>query len=473
MRQGATLIRRLFGFGLETPWAPRMAQLTTLIVLSGYAFNALINVVTAGAGTIELLGFALCFSVVFVLQIVHTSRRPLQWPLRIRIMMLSLQAFATYLPVLWVGRLWGGMAGFLAGSILLVLGPVRWVLYLAVGVSVLVPSIVVGMSLVDISYITVSTLLTGLVVFAMGALSAHVIELHAARAELARMAVAQERLRVARDLHDLLGYGLSSITLRSELIYRLLPGNPVRAQEETAEVLDVARRALADVRLVARGYREMSLAKEVESAQSVLSAADIQTQVEISCGDMPRDLDTVMATVLREAVTNLLRHSKAQRCVIKAIEQGGAIRLQVSNDGVKARLASPDAGDSSGLDSLITRLEGIGGRLSTEVTQDGWFHLIAEAPRSPLCPLRGARHATSETGRVSSSRAAGQQHVQVAGRGQQLGRPGIRRRPPRHRELIGHMHKRVRLADACRRHARPARDQELGVRRAQRRFPAA
>jgi two-component system, NarL family, sensor histidine kinase DesK len=326
---------------------------------------------------------------------VHSSPESRRLAMRTRIITLSLQTFATYLPVLWVGRFWGAMAGFLAGSVLLVLGPIRWVLFAAIGVSVLVPALVEGLSAVDVAYLVVSTMLTGLIVFAVSSLSSHVAELHATRAELARMAVTQERLRVARDLHDLLGYGLSAITLRSELIHRLLPDNPARAREETAELLEIARRALADVRIVARGYREMSLTREVDSARSVLAAAEIETSIEIPYRKISRDLDTVIATVLREGVTNLLRHSKAQRCVIKASVDEGRLRLRLSNDGVRAGNPRSDIRGGSGLGNLVTRLESVGGRLSTEITEDGWFHLAVEVPNTGLpqarddCPSSG------------------------------------------------------------------------------------
>ena len=96
------------------------------------------------------------------------------------------------------------------------------------------------------------------------------------------MAVAQERLRFARDLHDLLGYSLSAITLKSELTHRLVPKNPDKAQNELVEILDISRKALADVRAVASGYRELSLENESESARSLLLAADVAVTTEIN-----------------------------------------------------------------------------------------------------------------------------------------------------------------------------------------------
>ena len=370
---------RIAGTAVQT-WAPRLAQLTTIAVLTGYGFVIALNVFRIGTGWSELIRFTVLFAVVFSLQIAHSWGEPLRWPARLRILTLSAQALATYLPFIWIGEVWGGMAAFLAGSVLLVAtNPLRWILFGVVGASVLAPAMAAHLSAADVGYYVVSTVLTGLVIFAVSSLSGLVLEVNRTRAEMARMAVIQERLRVARDLHDLLGYSLSTITLKSELTHRLLPHSADRARQHLAEVLDVARQALADVRQVATGYRDMSLADEAESARSVLAAAEVDADIEISCGALPRAVDTVMATVLREAITNVLRHSKAGTCVIRATEHAGTVRLEVGNDAATVNLtASLEHG--SGLDNLASRLERIGGRLSAGLRDKGWFQLLAEAP---------------------------------------------------------------------------------------------
>jgi two-component system sensor histidine kinase DesK len=365
-------------------WAPRVAQLTTIAVLCGYGIVAVINVVREDFSWVQLLGYLGLLAVVFALQIAHSSGMALLWSRRRRVLTLSVQTLTTYLPFLWVGTLWGGMAGFLAGSVLLVVaGPIRWVLYTAIGVSVLVPALAARLAAPDVAYFVVSTLLTGLAIYAISSLSTLVLEVNSTRAEMARMAVTKERLRVARDLHDLLGYSLSSITLKSELTYRLLPKNPDSARQQITEVLNVARQALADVRQVARGYRDLSLIAEADSARTVFSAAEVDVRIDISCGNIPQSVDTVMATVLREAATNVLRHSKAQRCIIQAVEHGGTVRLQMSNDGVESVAISANVRSGSGLGNLAARLEDIGGRLTAGVRGKEWFDLIAEAPARP------------------------------------------------------------------------------------------
>ncbi|MDT0551565.1 histidine kinase dimerization/phosphoacceptor domain-containing protein, partial [Streptomyces lonegramiae] len=126
-------------------------------------------------------------------------------------------------------------------------------------------------------------MLCGIVIYGLSRLTDLVHEVHRTREELARMAVGRERLRFARDLHDLLGYSLSAIALKGELVHRLIEVRPEHARSETEELLMVARQALADGRVVSSGYRDMSLRDEATSAAASLAAADIQADVAIDC----------------------------------------------------------------------------------------------------------------------------------------------------------------------------------------------
>ena len=140
-----------------------------------------------------------------------------------------------------------------------------------------------------------------------------------------------------------------------------------------------ARQAVADVRLVANGYRAMSLASEAASVASVLAAAGVMADIELDCGALDDKVDTVLATVLREAVTNLLRHSAARTCRVAASEAGESVTLLVANDG------APKSGETyregGGLENLAARLETVGGTLTIEL-QDGTFGLIAAVPHT-------------------------------------------------------------------------------------------
>src|SRR5262249_21208679 len=202
------------------------------------------------------------------------------------------------------------------------------------------------------------------------------------RTELANMAVAQERLRFARDVHDLLGYSLSAITLKSELTHRLVPGNPDKAREELVEILDISRKALADVRAVADGCRELSLDNESESARSLLQAADVDVTIETNCGDLPTPVKTVLATVLREGITNVLRHSNAERCEISMRQADGRVWLDIVNDGVLISRVQSDGG--SGIRNLSARIAALQGQLVSGFEADGRYGLHAWAPTEPV-----------------------------------------------------------------------------------------
>lgn len=383
MRSPAAVTRRQ-GDRSEVP-APRLAQGISITVISGFGVITMLNVHNAVPGGALL---ALCLAAVLVLyavQFLVASSGARRWSTRRRALALLTQVLLTFVPMVFIGIAWGSMAGPLGGSILLLL-PARyaWPLYGAVTLTILGWSQAAHVPALEVGYFTISTALTGLVIYGLTRLTDLVREVHAARAEMARMAVMQERLRFARDLHDLLGYSLSTITLKSELIHRLVPVNPERAREEVASVLGVSRQALADVRLVASGYRDMSLEAEAAAVAEVMAAADVQVEVDIDCGRLHPLVDTVLATALREGVTNILRHSKVQSCVITAAAEGETVRLTLVNDGVVPQVTPPHQGSGSGLGNLRTRLTEIGGRLSAGATGEGRFRLVAEAPVRPL-----------------------------------------------------------------------------------------
>ncbi|MFJ7070595.1 sensor histidine kinase [Streptomyces sp. NPDC101115] len=364
--------------------APRFAQGISTVVFAGYGVVTLLNVQNAVSSTLGLVLCTVAVAALYTLQILLTSPRARRWSGRRRAAILVTQVALTFGPMVWLGIAWGSMAGPLAGSILLMLpGRIAWPCYGAVPLAILAWSASGGISALETGYYAVSTALTGLVIYGLTRLTDLVREVHETRAEMARMAVTQERLRFARDLHDLLGYSLSAITLKCELIHRLTPVNPERAREEVESVLGVARQALADVRLVASGYRDMSLAAEAESVAEVMAAADVETEVDIDCGRLHPLVDTVLATALREGVTNMLRHSKVQSCAITVRIEGEAVRLDLVNDGVVAQ-DRPDAPDrGSGLGNLRTRLAAIGGEMRTGVLTGNRFRLTAIAPLRP------------------------------------------------------------------------------------------
>jgi two-component system sensor histidine kinase DesK len=368
----------------EIPGGPRLARAVLLAVLCSYVAVQVINVVTA---PLSSYGLKLAVDIaalvgVFALTAMVTSASAEHWPPWRRTATLLAEAAITYLPLIMLGTYWADMAGFLAGSALLLLsGWVAWSLFTAVIASMIPVAAAAHVGVYGAAYLTLSTLVLGLVVFGLARLSLAITYVYSTRGELAQLAVIRERMRFARDLHDLLGYSLSAITLKAEVTKRLVASNPGRARDELAEVLDIARQALADVRTVASGYRNISLAKEASSVASLLTTAGINSRIGICSGALDETVDTVLATVLRETVTNMLRHSTPRNCVIEAAVADGSIQLSVSNDGVPRSALSRRRG--GGLDNLRTRLEAIGGTLNVEAGTDGWYRVRAETPLEP------------------------------------------------------------------------------------------
>jgi two-component system sensor histidine kinase DesK len=361
----------------------RLARVILLTVLCGFLAVQLIDILASPIPSrgIDLAVGVTSICVVFVLQLFISAAGAESWSKQRRLGMLLAQGLVTYLPLIILGRQWAGMAGFLAGSILLLIpGVTAWLLFSAVIGSMLVGPLILGLGAYSVAYLTVASLDIGLIVFGLSRLTLVIRYVHATRAERAQLAVVRERMRFARDLHDLLGYSLSAITLKAELTRRLVATNPERARDELAEVLDVARQALADVRLVASGYRNMSLSKEAASVTSLLATAGIAGRVDIDCESLDEAVDTVLATVLREAVTNLLRHSAAKNCAIEADVAGGSVRLRVTNDGVRQTAGSRR--DGGGLENLAQRLSAVGGTLIAGAGPDGRFEVLATVPRA-------------------------------------------------------------------------------------------
>jgi len=200
--------------------------------------------------------------------------------------------------------------------------------------------------------------------------------LERARRLSAELAVTDERLRFAADLHDIQGHHLQVIALKSELAARLAASDPVRAAVEMQQVQRLATEALRDTRAVVQGYRRTALHEEIANATRVLAAADIDARMQIDpAADADRLSETsrhLLGLVMREATTNVLRHSQARRAEVDYRVDAGLARLQVRNDGA---IDQPGASPGSGLRTLAERLTAAGGRLTWE--RDGDRFLVA------------------------------------------------------------------------------------------------
>jgi two-component system sensor histidine kinase DesK len=204
-------------------------------------------------------------------------------------------------------------------------------------------------------------------------------ELTEARAELARMAVAEERERFARDLHDLLGHTLSVIALKAELAGRLVRDQPDQAAQEVAEVESVARKALGEVREAVSGYRQPTLDGELAGARMALSAAGIETSVVRPEVPIDPASEAVLAWAVREAATNIIRHSGARHCELTISAGLDGTTLEVVDDGGGA--AAPDSSASGhGLAGLAERARALAGRVEAGRRPEGGFRLLVSVP---------------------------------------------------------------------------------------------
>lgn len=228
-------------------------------------------------------------------------------------------------------------------------------------------------------FLTALTAVLGLTVYGLSRLARLAVQLEALRGDLARSAVLGERLRVSRDTHDLLGLGLSAIALKADLIIRLIGRDDSRARGEIAELARICATARTDIRLVTGEAAYLPLDAELMAAQQLLASVGIDVRADIAAMPVPAAAGAVLVPVLREAVTNILRHSGARNASIETAAGAGVLRLHIGNDGV-AR-ASADDGTGHGLANLTARVQAAGGRLTSQRTA-GRFDLVAEIPLS-------------------------------------------------------------------------------------------
>ncbi|MFI6727848.1 sensor histidine kinase [Streptomyces atratus] len=282
--------------------------------------------------------------------------------------------------------------GALAVVLSLTLGAAWLVLFVYVAVSVgatmplrtarwLIPVVVaalVGIGLtVDhpreiITALVFPALLGGFAMTGVRQLIRTTIQLREARATVAQLAANEERLRLARDLHDLLGHSLSLITLKSELAGRMLPDHPEQAAAQVADIEQVSRQALVDVRSAVTGYRRPTLPGELAGARTALAAAGITADVPAEAPDgLPEKPEEVLAWALREAVTNVVRHSSARHCTVTLTPRqtldGRVLELTVADDGVGAAGTKP----GNGLTGITERLATVDGTLTSRAGNSG------------------------------------------------------------------------------------------------------
>jgi two-component system, NarL family, sensor histidine kinase DesK len=307
------------------------------------------------------------------------GERPRHWPWTL----LALAALA-YVPMVWLSWRWYTTLWFVIASAAMLLPhrPAALVIAVQVCIAILLhhpPWAWEGLHPATLSWIVVYLsailLMGGACLYAAARLVRVVDELYDARAELAQVAVDRERLRISRDLHDLLGSSLSAVSLKGDLALRLLGSDPQAARSEIASLTQLARNALRDVRGVTRGQPKASYRAEIDGAAALLAAAGINAHIDADLPQLSPPVDDVLGWAVREGVTNILRHSEAETCSITARRQAGRIRLEIVNDG-----ASPTVAEGTGLAGLAERARALSGSASAQHTLDGRFRLSVEVP---------------------------------------------------------------------------------------------
>jgi two-component system sensor histidine kinase DesK len=387
--------------------APRLARLTLVVVLAASVAILMANILVAGGSPVAVAGAVATIAVVVALQLYHSfggraASRPRGWRWTL--------ATQTLLPFVWLPAYdWNvlTLAGFAAGSALLLL-PRRWawtafaVVVGGVGLAWTLPVLgvyygvnnrnvyVVATDNATVLYQIGAVATAGIVIYGLSRLTDLAEQVETVRRALARTAVERERLRVAQDTHDLLGLSLSAVALKCDLAGRMIGRDDARAHAELEALLRLAEDARAEVRSVTTGEHGLSLRVELAAARDVLASAGIAAEVraEVLDGSLPEEVETVLATVLREAVTNVVRHTQATQCEIELTAGEGMACLQVTNDGVSDQPVQVHAQEpvrrpgGRGLANLSARAAALGGQLSADGA-DGGFQLMVRVPLPP------------------------------------------------------------------------------------------
>lgn len=289
-----------------------------------------------------------------------------------------------YVPLPFFGLNWGiTQTAVLASALMLLSGRTRVAGVVAVllaatayAASVKWGSAALGQTVYDVGGAVLFDAVVGFALFGAARLVRVHDELDLTRTELAELAVGRERLRVSRDLHDLLGQSLSAVSLKGDLALRLLHTDPKAAQVEIGGLTGVARDALCDIRAITLEQHTISLRAELDRAIALLRAAGVMAEIDGPPGPLPTAVEEVLAWTIREGVTNVLRHSQAKSCWIRFDHRDGADVLDIINDG-----AEPGPGPGNGLSGLTGRARAISGRVCAERGEDGTFRLLVEIPR--------------------------------------------------------------------------------------------
>jgi two-component system, NarL family, sensor histidine kinase DesK len=360
-----------------------------------YLIGPVVDLITQPYSTVDrVVGLSIiaAFSVIYVI-LVPT------WPTGPRYAHVGLAALAGLAAAACI--LFGGMGAaslwiFMSSAAGLLVASRRWAVRVVAAVSVcyVIFCYTGHVSMEDFLSNLLPVVFLGLVMIGLRRGLELTMELRRAREEVVQLAANEERLRLARDMHDLTGQSLSMITLKSELAARLLsrlPGSPERdrVRDEVEQVAAVSRQTLHDIREALSGYRRPTLAVEIITARAALVSAGIAVEDDpgliLVSGTFDPEAEAALAWCLREAVTNVVRHSGAKHCRISLTSQPGTVTLVVSDDGhghvpAAGQDTGPQAATGTGLRGMSERLSAAGGSLELRPDASPGFCLTATVP---------------------------------------------------------------------------------------------
>jgi two-component system, NarL family, sensor histidine kinase DesK len=339
------------------------------------------------------LAIAIAFSVIYVITICNSG----SWPRQARWGLAAIALLAALACVVY-GDAWTPLWIYVSAATGMVLAAPaygrRTALYgvLAVGACYVFFSWLAHAEAAEFLAVLLPVLLVGVAMIGFRMQVQLLHELAEARETVAKLAANEERLRLARDMHDLTGQSLSMITLKSELAAKRLSKLPPSPELDTVlgdlgDIGRVSRQTLHDIREAVSGYRRPTLAIEAITARNALEAAGIRLDddpgLTLRSGTFDVDAEAVLAWCLREAVTNVIRHSGARTCRIRLIQHPGELSLEVTDDGHGPGGQDADAPPGAGLRGMSERLSTVGGRLSLGAADPGsgrGFKLTATVP---------------------------------------------------------------------------------------------
>ncbi|PSL00857.1 two-component system sensor histidine kinase DesK [Murinocardiopsis flavida] len=361
-----------------TDLTPRLVLPIMVAVHAVYLVVAALFVIGQEPGGPALAVHLPLLAVVVGLHLHHSTPRPPVSRPRFAAWTLTAEVALACVPLFTPGMPYSQLVGLAAGAVLtLARGWWSWLIAAAAVLAVPTTLAARGVATADVLILTLDVVAMTVIFYGIAITTRLVHQVHETRRQLAEIAVLRERNRIAKDVHDLLGYGLSAILVTAEPAART--GAPGDRRFE--EIAGIARRSLGDLRAIPGGSTEISLDGELRSAGDVLSAAGTTPRLDLGHGTLPQRTDEVLARVVREAVNNVLRHSRARACTLETGRGEGTVWLRVANDRGNDRGEALPAtgGRGQGIPNLTERIGAWGGTVTAAPADDG-FELLVRLP---------------------------------------------------------------------------------------------